>query len=184
MSASIQKISATEFIKQLESEAAPLVIDVRTSAEVANESFDGSVNMPLHVLKTEQVESCLKQQSAQHKPVYLLCGTGKRAATAAEKISSKLPNDVWVVEGGIEALKLAGCPVSQAKEQGNLMSLERQVRITAGLLVVLGVVLGAFIAPAFYILSAGVGAGLVFAGVTDSCMMGMLLARMPWNSAR
>ena len=64
------------------------------------------------------------------------------------------------------------------------MSIERQVRVAAGMLVVLGVLLGWLIHPAFYILSAFVGAGLVFAGVTDTCGMGMLLARMPWNQQR
>jgi hypothetical protein len=63
------------------------------------------------------------------------------------------------------------------------MSLERQVRIAAGSLVVLGTVLGAFVHPAFLGLPAFVGAGLIFAGVTDTCGMGMLLARMPWNRA-
>jgi hypothetical protein len=61
------------------------------------------------------------------------------------------------------------------------MSLERQVRIAAGSLVLLGVALGAFVSQWLYGLSAFVGAGLVFAGLTDTCGMGMLLARMPWN---
>ena len=63
------------------------------------------------------------------------------------------------------------------------ISLERQVRIAAGSLVVLGTALGAFVHPGFLALSAFVGAGLVFAGVTDTCGMGMMLARMPWNRA-
>ena len=72
----------------------------------------------------------------------------------------------------------SGLPVVRGKKA---ISLERQVRIAAGLLVLLGAVLGWLVHPAFVGLSAFVGAGLVFAGVTDTCGMGMLLARMPWN---
>ena len=85
------------------------------------------------------------------------------------------------VEGGTLACEQAGLPVERGRKT---MSLERQVRITAGSLVVIGTVLGRFVHPGFYGLSAFVGAGLVFAGVTDTCGMGMLLARMPWNQAR
>ncbi len=63
------------------------------------------------------------------------------------------------------------------------MSLERQVRIAAGFLVLTGVLLGVFLSPAAYALSGFVGAGLMFAGITDTCAMGMLLSRMPWNRA-
>jgi rhodanese-related sulfurtransferase len=84
------------------------------------------------------------------------------------------------VEGGTLAWEQAGLPVVRGKEA---ISLERQVRIAAGSLVLLGTALGAFVHPAFLGLAAFVGAGLVFAGVTDSCGLGMLLARMPWNQA-
>jgi Protein of unknown function (DUF2892) len=82
------------------------------------------------------------------------------------------------VEGGTQACLDLGLPIARGK---NSISLERQVRIAAGSLVVLGVTLGWFVHPVFFGLAAFVGAGLVFAGVTDTCGMGMLLARMPWN---
>jgi Protein of unknown function (DUF2892) len=82
------------------------------------------------------------------------------------------------VEGGMLACIEAGLQVVRGKKA---ISLERQVRIAAGLLVVLGSLLGWFVHPAFIGLSAFVGAGLLFAGITDTCGMGMLLARMPWN---
>jgi hypothetical protein len=63
------------------------------------------------------------------------------------------------------------------------ISIERQVRIVAGSLVALGIALGAFISPWFLLISGFVGMGLVFAGITDSYAMGMLLASMPWNRA-
>ena len=82
------------------------------------------------------------------------------------------------VEGGTLAWAEAGLPVVRGKKA---VSLERQVRIAAGSLVVLGAALSWLLHPAFIALSAFVGAGLIFAGVTDTCGMGMLLARMPWN---
>ncbi len=82
------------------------------------------------------------------------------------------------VEGGTQAWDQAGLPVVRGQQA---MSLERQVRIAAGSLVVLGSALGAFVSPYWIGLAAFVGAGLVFAGITDTCGMGMLLARMPWN---
>ena len=82
------------------------------------------------------------------------------------------------VEGGTKACEQAGLPLVRGKQ---VISLERQVRIAAGSLVLTGVILGWFVHPIFFGLSAFVGAGLVFAGVTDTCGMGLLLARMPWN---
>lgn len=82
------------------------------------------------------------------------------------------------MEGGTQAWDLAGLPVSRGKKA---MSLERQVRIAAGFLVFLGAALGFFVHPYFIAISAFVGAGLMFAGITDTCGMGMMLAKMPWN---
>ena len=82
------------------------------------------------------------------------------------------------VEGGTQAWAAAGLPVVRGKK---IVSLERQVRIAAGSLVCLGVLLAWLVHPAFIALSAFVGAGLIFAGLTDTCGMGLLLARMPWN---
>jgi len=180
MNESIKNISAKDFFLVLRNEAMPLVIDVRTVAEVGSEYLDGCVNMPLHELSCTKVQACVAEKKAAGQPVYLLCGTGKRAVSAIEKLTGGVANPLLVVEGGIQALKQAGCSVSQGK--GTVIPLERQVRIAAGSLVLLGVLLGAFLNPGFYALSAFVGAGLIFAGITDTCAMGMLLARMPWNS--
>jgi hypothetical protein len=87
--------------------------------------------------------------------------------------------DVVVLEGGITAWAGAGLPVVRGRKT---MSLERQVRIAAGALVFIGSVFGYFVNPAFIALSAFVGAGLVFAGITDTCGMAMMLAKMPWNT--
>ncbi|MGK0441248.1 MAG: hypothetical protein ACJA0N_001046 [Pseudohongiellaceae bacterium] len=83
------------------------------------------------------------------------------------------------MNGGLSALKSAGCAIE--KGNGSVMSLERQVRIAAGSMVLLGAMLGATVNANFYALSAFVGAGLIFSGITNTCGMAMLLARMPWN---
>ncbi len=85
------------------------------------------------------------------------------------------------VDGGTSAWEAAGLPVVRGKKA---MSLERQVRIAAGFLVFLGAALGYFVNPAWIGLSAFVGAGLMFAGITDTCAMGMMIAKMPWNQVK
>jgi Flp pilus assembly protein TadB len=94
-------------------------------------------------------------------------------------LQDHIDSPLVVIEGGLNSLKQQGLTPQQG--QGKVISLERQVRIAAGLLVLIGVVLGTWYSPWFYALSGFVGAGLTFAGVTDTCAMGMALARMPWN---
>jgi hypothetical protein len=113
-------------------------------------------------------------------PLYTICRSGGRGRQAADKLLAAGYASVVNVEGGTLAWERAGLPVVRGKKA---MSLERQVRIAAGLLVVLGTLLGALVHPAFLGLPAFVGAGLIVAGFTDTCGLGMLLARMPWNRA-
>ena len=115
--------------------------------------------------------------SAQ-EPLYVICRSGGRGRQACEKFLQAGFSNVVNVEGGTTACVEAGLPVVRGRKA---ISLERQVRIAAGSLVLLGAVLGWFVHPAFVGLSAFVGAGLMFAGITDTCGMGMILARMPWN---
>lgn len=111
--------------------------------------------------------------------VYVLCGSGsgKRAAMAAEAIIAAGHERVHVIEGGVVACQASGIDIIK----GEFLSLERQVRIAAGILVVTGVAVGALVATGFYALSGAVGGGLVFAGVTDSCGLAFALAKAPWN---
>ena len=119
---------------------------------------------------------------AKDQPVYLLCRSGARAAKAVEKLARAGFASGVVVTGGTLAWQEAGLPVERGTVK--VISLERQVRIAAGSLVVIGVVLAKLVNPWFIGLSACVGAGLVFAGITDFCGMGLLLARLPWNSRK
>ncbi|MFM8980811.1 MAG: rhodanese-like domain-containing protein [Planctomycetia bacterium] len=170
------RMAAAEAVGLVARGAAPQVLDVRTEAEHASESIAGARLVPLH-----ELGSRLDVVRAMAAPRLLLCRTGRRAAEARELLQRHGLGGLVVIEGGLEGWKAAGGPVERGAER---MSLERQVRIAAGALVVLGTALGWFVQPGFFGLAAFVGAGLVFAGVTDTCAMGMLIARMPWNRVK
>ena len=130
-------------------------------------------NVPLDQLGKATISS-----SGATQPLYVICQSGGRARQACEKIMCAGYLNVVSIEGGTQAWVAAGLPVVRGKA---VMSLERQVRIAAGLLVLVGTVLGYFVHRYWLGLPAFVGAGLAFAGITDTCGMGMLLAKMPWN---
>jgi len=154
------------------------LIDVRTPVEYREVHVAFARNVPLDRLDPAAVQ---RQRAAPpEEPLYVICRSGSRGRQACERLLAAGVN-VVNVEGGTLACVDAGLPVVRGQKA---ISLERQVRITAGLLVLLGAVLGWVVHPAFVGLSAFVGAGLVFAGVTDTCGMGMLLARMPWNRVK
>ena len=154
------------------------LVDVRTSAEFGEVHATGALLVPLDVLDRAAVEAA---RGTRPGPVFLLCGSGIRATKAAEKLRNAGLDDVVVVEGGTNAWVASGLPVVRGRKT---ISIERQVRIGAGSLVLIGTILGWRVHQAFYILSAFVGAGLVFAGVTDICGMAIVLARAPWNRSR
>jgi phosphoribosylformylglycinamidine (FGAM) synthase-like enzyme len=124
------------------------------------------------------VERLLAERTNPAAPLYVICRSGARGSQACEKFLTAGYAHVVNVEGGTMACDRAGLPVTRGKAS---FSLQRQVQITAGSLVVVGSLLGIFVHPYWTALAAAVGAGLIYTGVTDSCMLGMLLARMPWN---
>jgi rhodanese-related sulfurtransferase len=150
------------------------LLDVRTPAEFREVHAQSARNLPLDRLDPPAVKAA---RGSDEAPLYVICRTGNRARQACEKLAAAGCNAVNV-EGGTLAWEQAGLPVIRGKKT---ISLERQVRIAAGSLVLVASVLGAFVSPYWIGLAAFVGAGLVFAGVTDTCGMGLLLARMPWN---
>lgn len=149
------------------------IIDVRTPGEYREVHIDHSHAMPLQDLDVARA----KDLATGDKQICLVCLSGKRATMAAEKIEAT-GIEATVLDNGITGWQEANQPVIRGK---GVMSIERQVRIAAGTLVVVGAILGTWVHPGFLALSGFVGAGLVFAGVTDTCGMGMLLAKMPWN---
>jgi len=162
------KINANQLNEEL-SQGGLKLIDVRTPAEFGEIHIEGSHLMPLDRLKPEEVkgDDCV-----------IVCRSGKRASQAMEKLQAAGCENLRVLEGGVTAWEQAGHPVNRGKA---VMSLERQVRIAAGLLVLVSVILGTWVNSGFYGIAAFVGAGLTFAGITDWCGMGMLLAKAPWN---
>lgn len=150
------------------------LIDVRTPAEFREMHVDFAQNIPL-----DRLTSAAAQQACEGRTLYVICRSGGRGKQACERLAATAL-DIVNVEGGTLAWSEAGLPVVRGKKA---ISLERQVRIAAGLLVLAGSLLALTVHPYFAGIAAFVGAGLTFAGVTDTCGMAMLLAKMPWNQA-
>ncbi len=153
----------------------PLYVDVRTPQEFENVHIDGARNIPLPDLHAYIEE--LKTLS-QQRPIMLVCRTQNRVKIAYDYLTNNGVTSCDILEGGITTWVDQGKPVIRG-QQG--ISLEGQVRAIAGGLIILGVALGFTVHSGFFFLPAIVGAGLVHAGVTDSCLMGMLLSKLPMN---
>jgi rhodanese-related sulfurtransferase len=154
------------------------LIDVRTPIEFSEAHVGFARNVPLDQL-SPQSTSAASDSAAQ--PLYVICKAGGRGRQACEKLVAAGVTNVVNVDGGTQAWVQAGLPVVRARV---VVSLERQVRIAAGALVLIGALLSLFAHPFWMALPAFVGAGLVFSGITDTCGMGLLLAKMPWNRIR
>ena len=147
-------------------------VDVRSASEYASGHLPGAVNIPL-----EQIEARLDDLS-RDVPLVLICQSGKRARMVA-RLLEPFRKDVMILNGGTSAWVHAGLPlVVNAKTR---WSLERQVRLAAGLLILFGAVLAMSVNPLWLYLSGFIGVGLTFAGLTDFCPMAVLLEKMPWN---
>jgi len=168
----VTTITPGQLSEKMATKPAPL-IDVRTPAEFEEVHVVGARSIPLDKLDAKAIETEFPDGD-----LYLICRSGARGKQACEKLLAAGVNRVVNVEGGTLAWDQAGLPVLRGRKT---ISLERQVRIVAGSLVFLGVALGYFVHQYFLGIPAFVGAGLVFAGITDTCGMGMMLAKMPWN---
>ena len=148
------------------------LIDVRSPTEYGSVLAKGAVNHPMESLDLAKIP-CSKEDE-----IHVICQSGGRSMKVCQKLEAAGFTNSVNVEGGTSAWHAAGLPVLEGKK---VMSLERQVRIAAGSLVVIGIAFGQFVHPAGFGLSALIGAGLVFSAVTNTCGMGMLIAKMPWN---
>lgn len=167
------------------------IIDVRTQMEHAQ----NRLGLPHNLVPLDELDAgdyMLRHGLTANDPVYILCRSGNRAKTAADKFNAAGYPNMYVIEGGIIACEECGIPTSgaaktesssPAKQTAASIPLERQVRIAAGALVVFGVLLGFAVSPIFYLLSLFVGGGLIYAGVTDRCGMALILTKAPWNKA-
>ncbi len=149
------------------------LIDVREPGEYAEAHIAGAASMPLSQLDPNQI---VPKGNTQ---LVLYCQSGRRSASAAQKLLAAGLAPVTQLEGGMATWQQAGYPT--VGQQDAPISLMRQVQIVAGALVFTGTLLGAFVSPWFLLLSGFVGAGLMFAGLSNTCMMGMLLAQLPYN---
>ncbi len=175
----VSAISAAELAQLHRSGKHVDLIDVRTPAEFQQVHVEFAENVPLTELDPTQIVQA--RNGSANSPLYVICHSGGRGRQACEKFAKAGYANVINVDGGTLACEGTSLPMVRGHK---VMSLERQVRIAAGSFVLIGIGLGAFVHPYLIGLSAFVGAGLVFAGVTDTCGMGMLLARMPWNNRR
>jgi rhodanese-related sulfurtransferase len=152
------------------------LLDVRTPVEYRELHAANARNVPLDQLDPMTV---MQARNGSHaEPLYIICRSGSRGRQACEKFLQAGYTNVVNVEGGTLAWVECGLPVVRGKKT---IALERQVRMGAGSLVLLGALLGWLVHPAGMALAAFVGAGLLYAGITDTCGMGWLLTRMPWN---
>jgi rhodanese-related sulfurtransferase len=161
-----------EELKRLIDQEPVQLVDVRNPSEYAAGHVPGAINIPM-----DQIEARLDDLSARG-PVALVCQSGKRAGITCELIADHHP-ELYVLEGGTSAWMAKGNPVVRSTR--TRWSLDRQVRLGAGIMVLTGVILGTTVNSGWLFLSGFVGAGLTFAGLTDICGMAAVLAKMPWN---
>ena len=155
------------------------IVDVRTPAEFSAVHADGAVNFPLDKLDPAHVASQRKADSDQ--PLYVICKMGGRSRKACEAFVAAGIENVVNVASGTDGWVAAGLP--SVKSDRQVMSLDRQVRIVAGGLVLIGAILSWAHSMGWIALPIGIGAGLVYSGISDTCGMAMMLAKMPWNRA-
>jgi rhodanese-related sulfurtransferase len=152
------------------------LLDVRTPGEYESIHIRGAYNVPLDTLGEHADEI----RASVDAPVVLICQSGNRARQAETALRECTMRNVHVLEGGMNGWLSAGLPVHRGRER---LSLERQVRIVAGAMAAAGGALALLVNPLFAAIPAFVGSGLIFAGVTDTCGMAMVLSPLPYNRA-
>lgn len=159
--------------RALEDKGAGQLVDVREVGEVDTIRVEGALNLPLSRLRE------LAGRLDRSAPVYLLCRSGSRAASAAAQLKALGHGDILVVRGGLDAWMASGKPVVRGASR--VWSMERQVRFAAGLLVFIGTTAGLMADHRWFFLPGFVSLGLMFSAATDTCAMALVLARLPWN---
>ena len=170
----VNKITAAE-LANMQARGSAQLIDICSPTEYAAGHVPGAVNIPMELIGTHIADLRIGV------PVVLICKSGQRACASAQLLKARR-TDVLVLDGGTRAWRESGGQIVVNTRTG--WSLERQVRLGAGLLVLVGVVLSLVWNRSWIGLSAFVGLGLTFAGLTDICGMAFLLTKMPWNKAR
>ncbi len=171
--ANVQTVGVAE-AQHLVRESNTLVLDVRSPGEFESAHIDGAVNIPV-----DRLDGHLREiVSAAGGTMMVVCQGGGRAEQAATKLRREGKQDVVLLDGGMNAWEQSGAPVERGEVQR--WALERQVRLVAGSIVLSSIVASAAV-PRLKWVGAGIGGGLVFAAVSNTCMMGNLLSKLPYN---
>ena len=165
-------LSPTEVAARIKSGAARL-IDIREADEYAREHIIGAAVAPLSTFEAAHLNLTASED------VVFMCRTGNRTGVNCDRLAARVSGPAYVLDGGLEAWKSAGLPTRTDRRAP--LELMRQVQMAAGGLILLGGLLGVTVHPAFWGLSAFVGAGLFVAGATGFCGMARLLVLAPWN---
>ncbi|WP_030914220.1 rhodanese-like domain-containing protein [Streptosporangium amethystogenes] len=170
-------LDAAALRRLMDSGQAPWLIDVRTPGEFETAHIPGSVNVPLDLLREHRERLRAHLDGPRREQVVLVCRSGQRAAQAAAALSGAGQAAPRLLEGGILAWQGTGAPLRTGRAR---WELERQVRLVAGSLVLTSILAGTLFPPARW-LAAAIGGGLTFAALSNTCAMGMLLAKLPYN---
>jgi rhodanese-related sulfurtransferase len=172
-SAQTSSITPAVLHRLVQEERAPRILDVRTPGEFRTVHIPGAYNVPLATLREHRNELLTHLD----EDVILVCRSGARAAQAEKALAEAgLPN-LRVLEGGITAWEMAGAPANRGADRWDM---ERQVRLVAGSIVLATGVVGLFV-PGAHLIGTAVGAGLTYAALSNSCAMGVLLSKLPYN---
>lgn len=155
------------------------ILDVRSQPEYRAGHIPGAKSIPIEELNLEALQQRFQRQGlGDTETVYLTCQAGPRAEKAAQQLQLAGLQNLQLVHGGTQAWEQAGLPLRRC---GSAISLERQVQIAIGVLLLTKVWLGFSVHELFFAVTALIGTGLIVAGATSWCGLGRLLARMPWN---
>lgn len=174
MTAKLIPLSPTDAAERLKARRAVLV-DIREPDEFARRHVTGALSRPLSAFESAHLKI------EPEKDVIFTCRSGMRTAANCARLAAAVDGEAFVLEGGLDNWAAAGLPVAENRKAP--LEIMRQAQLGAGLLVLIGVGLGFAVHPAFFGLSAFVGAGLTVAGATGFCGMARLLALAPWNRA-
>lgn len=169
-------MNAPQVRSLLENNPRTRLIDVRTPGEFAAAHIPGSANVPLDLLRGSHTQLTI----AHADPIVLVCGSGARAEQARTLLESTAPEQLGVLQGGVTGWQQHDAPLNRG---AGTWALERQVRLTAGLLVLTSVVASTAYQPMKW-LAGFVGGGLIFAAITDTCAMSRILGLLPHNRTR
>ncbi|MER5209753.1 rhodanese-like domain-containing protein [Streptomyces sp. NPDC002838] len=157
------------------------VIDVRTPGEYAAGHLPGALNIPLDQLRRALPDI---RRAAERRDILVVCASGARSRNACSALAEH-GISAATLTGGTSAWAAEGHEVHHPGNAGRVTwAMDRQVRFTAGLIILLGLLLGLIVHPAFQVLSAGVAAGLLFSAMTNTCAMATVLSKLPHNRPR